>query len=180
MKTRIFLSMLMMMCCISLTAQITKTIQVQVSNTSTVDRVDKPVVLKIDELDLGFVAKSAVVMSGATEIPSQLDDLTGNRKADELAFVIDVIARGKRTLDITFSTDKPSKEYPARVYAEMLVSDKNNKHVPVNSVSIPGTSNIYNQMHHHGPAFESELVAYRIYFDHKQTIDVYGKFNKGF
>ena len=169
-----------MMCCISLTAQITKTIQVQVSNTSTVDRVDKPVVLKIDELDLGFVPKSAVVMSGATEIPSQLDDLTGNRKADELAFVIDVIARGKRTLDITFSTDKPSKEYPARVYAEMLVSDKNNKHVPVNSVSIPGTSNIYNQMHHHGPAFESELVAYRIYFDHKQTIDVYGKFNKGF
>ena len=92
-----------MMCCISLTAQITKTIQVQVSNTSTVDRVDKPVVLKIDELDLGFVPKSAVVMSGATEIPSQLDDLTGNRKADELAFVIDVIARGKRTLDITFS-----------------------------------------------------------------------------
>ena len=180
MKTRIFLSMLMMMCCISLTAQITKTIQVQVSNTSTVDRVDKPVVLKIDELDLGFVPKSAVVMSGATEIPSQLDDLTGNRKADELAFVIDVIARGKRTLDITFSTDKPSKEYPARVYAEMLVSDKNNKHVPVNSVSIPGTSNIYNQMHHHGPAFESELVAYRIYFDHKQTIDIYGKFNKGF
>ena len=180
MKTRIFLSMLMMMCCISLTAQITKTIQVQVSNTSTVDRVDKPVVLKIDELDLGFVPKSAVVMSGATEIPSQLDDLTGNRKADELAFVIDVIARGKRTLDVTFSTDKPSKEYPARVYAEMLVSDKNNKHVPVNSVSIPGTSNIYNQMHHHGPAFESELVAYRIYFDHKQTIDIYGKFNKGF
>ena len=180
MKTRIFLSMLMMMCCISLTAQITKTIQVQVSNTSTVDRVDKPVVLKIDELDLGFVPKSAVVMSGATEIPSQLDDLTGNRKADELAFVIDVIARGKRTLDITFSTDKPSKEYPARVYAEMLVSDKNNKHVPVHSVSIPGTSNIYNQMHHHGPAFESELVAYRIYFDHKQTIDIYGKFNKGF
>ena len=122
----------------------------------------------------------SVVKVGATEIPSQLDDLTGDRKADELAFVIDVIARGKRTLDITFSTDKPTNEYPARVYAQMMVSDKNNKHVPVNSVSIPGTANIYNQMHHHGPAFESELVAYRIYFDHKQTVDIYGKFNKGF
>lgn len=44
----------------------------------------------------------------------------------------------------------------------------------------PGNVNIYNQMHHHGPAFESELVAYRLYFDHKQTVDIYGKFNKGF
>lgn len=35
-------------------------------------------------------------------------------------------------------------------------------------------------MHHHGPAFESELVAYRLYFDKKQTVDIYGKFNKGF
>ncbi|NLZ74261.1 MAG: DUF4861 domain-containing protein, partial [Bacteroidales bacterium] len=39
---------------------------------------------------------------------------------------------------------------------------------------------IYNQMHHHGPAIESELVAYRLYFDEKQTVDIYGKFNKGF
>ena len=28
-------------------------------------------------------------------------------------------------------------------------------------------------------AFESELVAYRIYFNEKQTTDLYGKFNKG-
>lgn len=32
---------------------------------------------------------------------------------------------------------------------------------------------------HHGPAFESELVGYRIYFNQKQTVDPYGKFNKG-
>ena len=146
-------------------SQNTKTIKVEVSNPSTIDRVDKPVVLKIEDLNLGFVPKSAVVMAGSTEIPSQLDDLTGDRKADELAFVIDVISRGKRTLDITFSTDKPTKEYEPRVYAQMLVSDKKNKHVPVRSVTIPGTSNIYNPMHHHGPAFASDLSMYRIYFD---------------
>ena len=33
----------------------------------------------------------------------------------------------------------------------------------------------YHMMHHHGVAFESELMAYRIYFDKKQTIDVYAK-----
>ena len=59
-------------------------------------------------------------------------------------------------------------------------SNKRNKHPKINSLSIPGTTKIYNNLYHHGPAFESELVAYRIYFDQKQTVDIYGKFNKGF
>ena len=33
----------------------------------------------------------------------------------------------------------------------------------------------YHSLHHHGVAVESELMAYRIYFDKKQTIDVYCK-----
>lgn len=33
----------------------------------------------------------------------------------------------------------------------------------------------YHELHHHGVAVESELMAYRIYFDKKQTIDVYCK-----
>lgn len=33
----------------------------------------------------------------------------------------------------------------------------------------------YHQLHHHGVAMESELMAYRIYFDKKQTIDPYCK-----
>ena len=33
----------------------------------------------------------------------------------------------------------------------------------------------YHSFHHHGVAVESELMAYRIYFDKKQTIDVYCK-----
>ncbi|MDE6828109.1 MAG: DUF4861 domain-containing protein, partial [Alistipes sp.] len=34
---------------------------------------------------------------------------------------------------------------------------------------------MYRKLHHHGPAFESEYAAYRIYFDKKQSIDTYGK-----
>lgn len=33
----------------------------------------------------------------------------------------------------------------------------------------------YHQLHHHGVAVESEIMAYRIYFDKKQTIDPYCK-----
>ena len=157
-----------------------KTLTVEVSNPWNRAKSDEPVVIKLNELHAGFRLKSATVMDGNTEIPSQLDDLNGDRRADELAFVINLPAQGKKTLKINLSSEKSDKKYEPRVYAEMLVSDKKGKHVPVHSVTIPGNVNIYNQMHHHGPAFESELVAYRLYFDHKQTVDIYGKFNKGF
>ena len=157
-----------------------KTLTVEVSNPWNRAKSDEPVVIKLNELNAGFRIKSATVMDGNTEIPSQLDDLNGDRRADELAFVINLPAQGKKTLKINLSSEKSDKKYEPRVYAEMLVSDKKGKHVPVHSVTIPGNVNIYNQMHHHGPAFESELVAYRLYFDHKQTVDIYGKFNKGF
>ena len=33
-------------------------------------------------------------------------------------------------------------------------------------------------LHGHGPMFESELVAYRVYFNQKQTVDPNGKLKK--
>lgn len=38
-----------------------------------------------------------------------------------------------------------------------------------------GKDDTYHSLHHHGVAVESELMAYRIYFDKKQTIDPYCK-----
>ena len=182
MKKNIF-TVLLLLCGLSVTAEAQepqKSFKVEVSNTWNKAKADEPVVIKLSEINPQFRVRSAVVMNGSEEIPSQLDDLNGDLRPDELAFVIDLPAKSKKTVTVTLSSAKSDKTYPARVYAEMLVSDKRGKHVPVHSVTIPGTSNIYNQMHHHGPAFESELVAYRLYFDKKQTVDIYGKFNKGF
>ena len=67
----------------------------------------------------------------------------------------------------------------AQVYADMLLSDKNHGHKEIQSLSVPGSVDVYDNLHHHGPAFESELVAYRLYFDHRQTVDIYGKRHQG-
>ena len=157
-----------------------KTYTITVSNDWNEPKNNEPVVLNIKELKCGFDVKSAVVMDGTKEIASQIDDLDGDRLSDEIVFVADIPSLSAKTFMVTVFSDKRQKEYPSGVYAEMLVSDKEGKHVPITSLTIPGTSNIYNQLHHHGPAFESELTAYRIYFDQKQTVDIYGKFNKGF
>lgn len=87
MKTT-FLTGFLLMCACTLAAQSqpnTKTISVEVTNSWSKDKSDAPVVLKIKDLQPGFRVRSAVVMNGSEEIPSQLDDLNGDLKADELA-----------------------------------------------------------------------------------------------
>lgn len=179
MKKILFSLLLAMACTIAWAQGTEKTFTIEVRNNWKKEQLDAPISIKLSELGLSFQAKSAVVWDGSLEVPSQLDDLNNDRQADELAFVINLPAKGKKTLKITISSEKSNKQYEPRVFAEMLVSDKKGKHVPIHSLTIPGTSNVYSQLHHHGPAFESELVAYRIYFDQKQTVDIYGKFNKG-
>ncbi len=41
------------------------------------------------------------------------------------------------------------------------------------------TGDLYKKVTHHGPAVENEYAAYRFYFDHKVSIDVYNKVKPG-
>lgn len=158
-------------------AQESRSFQLEVRNTWTHEQTDAPVVVKLSDLKTGFDVLSATVTDGVREIPSQLDDLDGDRKADELAFVIDMPAQSTRQIDITLSAAPAQKTYTPRVSAQLLIRDaKKGKHAPIQSVTVPGTTNFYNMVYGHGPMFESELVGYRIYFNEKQTIDPYGKF----
>ncbi|MDH6311957.1 hypothetical protein M2137_000720 [Parabacteroides sp. PFB2-10] len=163
---------------ISLQAQ-EHTLQVEIRNDWQEDRTDAPVVIDLAALNLSFPVQSALVKDGYNKIPSQIDDLDQDGIADQICVVTDIPAQSTRLLWVNLSATKSKNPYPSRVFAEMLMRGDNGKHQPIRSLTIPGSSNVYNLLHHHGPAFESELVAYRIYFDQKQTVDIYGKFNKG-
>lgn len=47
--------------------------------------------------------------------------------------------------------------------------------VPITEWTADPAIDTYHQLHHHGVAIESDLMAYRIYFDKKQTVDIYAK-----
>lgn len=174
------LTSLLWLAALCASAQEDLTLTVELKNTWDKTRQDAPAVIRLADLQAGFPIRSAVVRDARQEIPSQLDDLDGDLLPDELTFVIDLPARGTRQVTVTLSAAKTQKTYPPRVFAQMLVRDtKKGKHAPVQSITVPGTTNFYNMLYGHGPMFESELVGYRIYFNEKQTIDPYGKFNKG-
>lgn len=117
--------------------------------------------------DVPAWAQSAVVTAAGREIPSQIDRALG-----ELAFVADVASEAE--FRVVFSSKPAAKSYPARVHAQMWWKNPD-KTLRAADTLASDKDDMYRKLHHHGPAFESEYAAYRIYFDKKQTIDTYGK-----
>ena len=162
------------------TAQTTVTFKV--SNPSKAPRTDVPVIIPL-EAGWGPVA-TAIVTDGQKEIPCQLDDLDQDGTFDELCFLADLKSKENATYQVTFAAEGEPRTYPARVYAEMLirndkVKEKNKHNNFIESITARGDcANSYNIQHHHGVDFESELNGIRIYFDQRQTIDLYGKYQK--
>lgn len=165
----------------TLTIQGQQTIVINVTNPSIKARTDQPVIINLGSF--GEV-KSSLVTCNGVEVPSQLDDLDLDEHFDELCFLADLDGKQTKSYKVSlFDTGEP-RTYPARVYAEMVmrndkVKEKNRQDNYVQSISVRGDcANSYNLLHHHGVCFESELNGIRIYFDKRQTLDTYGKFQK--
>ena len=177
---RKFLS-LVMMAAFASTAMAQQTIQVTVENHTNAPRTDQPVVMSLAQY--GQV-QSALVKTGNEEIPCQLDDLNQDDTFDELCFLADMKAKEKKSYTVTLYAEGEPRQYPARVFAELLVrnskvKEKNKHNNFLESITVRGDcADPYHILHHHGVAFESELNGIRIYFDKRQTIDLYGKFQK--
>ena len=152
-----------------------------VSNPSEMPKADEPVVISLKEY--GDV-RSALVTSDGQEIPCQLDDLDQDDVFDELCFLVDLKGKETKEYKIELFDEGEPRPYPARVFAEMLirndkVKEKNKHNNFIESITARGDcANSYNIQHHHGVDFESELNGIRIYFDKRQTLDLYGKFQK--
>ncbi len=130
-------------------------------------------------------AKSATVLVDGQEVPCQLDDLDGDGVCDELAFLTNIGKGEKQQVVVRLSSEERPSPYPARTYAEMVlrnpkVKEKNKHDIYLTSITLDAaTKEPFLVLHHHGVAFENELIALRIYMDERQTIDLYGKFHKG-
>jgi unsaturated chondroitin disaccharide hydrolase len=90
----------------------------------------------------------------ATEVPSQLDDLDDDGKADELAFQLNLKPNQTRIVTVTYGDAD-------RIFR--LRSD------------YPQRTNAIFAKKFEGLGWESERNAWRIYFDPRNAIDLYGK-----
>ena len=158
------------------------TVTVTMRNNLKCELKDVPATISLKEF---YGTRSATVIENGKEIPYQIDDFDKDGNADELCFLTDLKGKETKTVTVTLSDNVQTKEWTPRTFAEIVlrnpsVKEKNKHDIYLSSVTIDKrTTNPYNVLHHHGVAFESELIGMRIYMDKRQTIDLYGKFHKG-
>lgn len=151
---------------------------VTIENPSDHERQQVPVAIDLSQHIKDSTVHSARVVWEGTEIPSQLDDINGDLKADELVFLANIPANGKKVFEVHFNEERPHTTYPAGTHAYIKLYDRKEKYPKVRSISYPGDANLldmYNSIYGHGAVFENEHMAYRIYMDNRQSIDLYGK-----
>ncbi len=177
-KTLIF-SLLLTGCAQAAFSQ--NTMHIEVNNQSSMRLEAHPIVVSLQAYQN---TRSALVTINDKEVPCQLDDLNQDGRYDELCFLTNLAEKEHQLFDVSLSDEGEPRTYEPQVYAEMLLSNKkikeeNKQDLYISSLTVDQGTNPYWQLHHHGPAFENNLVAYRIYFDHRQTVDIYGKYHKG-
>lgn len=93
-----------------------------------------------------------------TELASQADDLDGDFKVDELAFQIDLKPNQTRIVTIAYGDQatvaRLRSSYPKRTHAKFTTR-------------------------YEGMGWESDITAWRLYFDKRNAIDLYGKRRPG-
>ncbi len=151
-----------------------KVIKLAVTNPASENRPAEDIVLSVAELKRiaeDFKAGDAIVTTSnattleedsrtleTTELPSQADDLDGDRKLDELAFQIDLLPGQTRIVTIAYgdaaTIARLRSNYAPQTHAKFTIGFE-------------------------GLGWESNLNAWRIYFDKRNAIDLFGKRRPG-
>lgn len=139
-------------------------IRITVTNPRDVAAANSPVVLNVRELQeaqpaFDPAAQRAVLHvheeSGQwTPVPMQLDDLDGDGKLDEAALVLDLAPRQSRELVLTYGTEQQ---------------------LAAVEVAFPNRAHARFEQKYEGIGWESDRVAWRLYFDPRNAVDLFGK-----
>ena len=151
-----------------------KVLKIAVTNPTDELRIAEDIVVSVAELKRiapDFKAGDAIVTTSdaatveedartlqTTELPAQADDLDGDNNYDEIAFQIDLKPRQTRIVTIAYgetaTIQRLRSDYPKRTAAKFTLKFD-------------------------GLGWESEAMAWRIYFDKRNAIDVWGKRRPG-
>jgi hypothetical protein len=170
-------AILLLSICVTVAGQ--DRIECTVTNPLSSLRENEPVVIRLADVRKelpGYVGGYVSVYDGSIEICSQQDDFDGDGLWDELVFLTDLRPKEKKTfvLHVNAAGNGKPLECIKEVNAQMFFNNPD-KSITLTLEASSTADNMYDKMYHHGPAWESDKIGYRLYFDKKTTVDVYGK-----
>lgn len=155
------------------------TTQVVVQNGSDLKLTDEPVSIERSKL---IVADSLdqypLLLTGKDTIPSQLNDLDGDGKWDELFFVANFDPGQEKLLKLQWVNKKP--DYPVRTSVRFGKREAADEPVqPATEETIAATDMPkklgFQKYQTDGPSWENDKVGFRHYLDGRNANDIFGK-----
>jgi hypothetical protein len=171
------LAVLSIMSCKAQQKESTSTISL--SNGSDLKLTDKAIIIKRSTIDKTGTEKDFPFLVYKNEpIPSQVNDLDGDGKWDELFLVTNFSAKEKKIVELKWVKEAP--KFPLRT--SVRFGKREAKNLPVQ----PATEEVLlaNQVHKalgfqkyqtDGPSWENDKVGFRDYLDGRNAKDVFGK-----
>lgn len=153
--------------------------EIVLTNNSEMEMTDKAVSVKRDMLSIAdSINKFPVLISSGDTIPSQLSDVDGDGKWDEIFFVANFSANEKKNLQLKWTEKSP--EFGVRT--SVRFGKREAKDEPVKpateetllALDMPKKLG-FQKYQTDGPTWENDKVGFRHYLDGRNAKDVFGK-----
>ncbi|WP_448551141.1 DUF4861 domain-containing protein [Thalassotalea montiporae] len=130
---------------------------------------------------------AATLYQGEQEVASQTIDNDGDGQADALLFISQLDAEQNKTFTLSYQAKgQVTHQYPSRAHAELSINQggirgadgklQGGEFIPVKFQQIPEDHIPGDfQFRYEGPGWESDKIAYRLYFDERNVNDIFGK-----
>lgn len=156
---------------------------IQLTNTSKVELVDKPIAVEKKLLRLkDSIATYPIVLFKRDTLPSQLNDTDNDGQWDELFFVTDFNPKESKGVTLYWTDQKPiyrartSVRFGKRGSADSPVQPAVSETMMANELP---KSLGYQQYQTDGPSWENDKVGFRHYLDGRNAKDLFGKKTSG-
>lgn len=151
---------------------------ITLSNNSTIELSDKAVTIKRSGIDNDNTQNYPLLICKNDTIPSQVNDLDGDGKWDELFLVAHFSAKEKKTIQLKWVTGAP--KFPIKTSVRFGKREAENIPLRPATSETVNAHQVYKKLGFQkyqtdGPSWENDKVGFRHYLDGRNSKDVFGK-----
>ena len=183
-KLKLFLPVVLTsLALISCKAQQKKVITtITLSNNSTIELSDKALTIKRNGIDNNDTTNFPLLICKTDTIPTQVNDLDGDGKWDELFVVANFSSKEKKIVQLKWVNEAP--KFPIRTSVRFGKREAENIPLQPATDETVNASQVYKALGFQkyqtdGPTWENDKVGFRHYLDGRNSKDVFGKKTAG-
>ena len=151
---------------------------ITLSNNSSIELFDKAVTIKRNSIDTNSTKNFPLLICKTDTIPTQVNDLDGDGKWDELFVVANFASKEKKIVQLKWVNEPP--KFPIRTSVRFGKREAENIPLQPATSETVNAHQVYKKLGFQkyqtdGPSWENDKVGFRHYLDGRNAKDVFGK-----